>query len=254
MNTKENILSIYPNLGYWLMLFILAAFGGFYHSYFSVFLQPHPSFIHIHFIFMALWMGIIIAQPLLIRYRKLTLHRKVGRVSYLILPLVLLSSWLVMRYAYARDLAGLNESLATGMTDLTREEGLIGLASYSALGMVYFIWLATFYGLAIGFKKHASIHARYMIATALTFMGPTLDRMLFNILKIPSIPPGIPVEYISFALIDLILLFLLINDIRKNRNPVPLSISLGLYVSLQLFYATLTKTPTWEKLISIFLG
>lgn len=254
MNTKENILSIYPNLGYWLMLFILAAFGGFYHSYFSVFLQPHPSFIHIHFIFMALWMGIIIAQPLLIRYGKLTLHRKVGRVSYLILPLVLLSSLLVMRFAYARDLTGLNESLATGMTDLTREEGLIGLASYSALGIVYFIWLAIFYVLAIGYKKHPSIHARFMIAAALTFMGPTLDRILFNILKIPSIPPGIPVEYISFALIDMILMFLLIQDVRKNKNPFPLSIALGIYILVQIFYATQTKTPTWEMLVSIFLG
>ncbi len=254
MNSKENILSIYPNSGYWLMLFILAVFGGFYHSYFSVFLQPHPSFIHFHFIFMAVWMGIVIAQPLLIRFKKLALHRKVGKVSYIILPLVLLSSWQVMRFAYARDLAVLNESLASGATDLTREEGLIGLASYSALAMVYFIWLATFYGLAIGFKKHTSIHARYMIAAALTFMGPTMDRMFFNVLNTPSILPGIPVEYISFALIDLILLFLLINDIRKNRNTVPLTIALGLYVLVQLFYATLTKTSAWEMLISIFLG
>lgn len=254
MQTKENILSFYPNLGYWMMLFILAAFGGFYHSYFSVFLQPHPSLIHVHFIFMALWIGIIITQPLLIRYRKLTLHRKVGRVSYLILPLVLFSSWLVMRYAYARDLAGLNESLATGMTDLTKKEGLIGLASYSSLGVVYFIWLATFYGLAIRFKKHASIHARYMIATALTFMGPTVDRILISIFNIPALLPGFPVEYVSFALIDLILIFLLVQDIRKNRNPVPLSIALGLYVLVQIFYATLTKTPAWEMLISIFLG
>lgn len=254
MNGKENILSIYPNFGYWMMLFILAAFGGFYHSYFSVFLEPHPSFIHFHFIFMAVWMGIVIAQPLLIRYQKLAHHRKIGRVSYLILPLVLLSSWQVMRFAYARDLAVLNESLASGATDLTREEGLIGLASYSALPMVYFIWLAIFYGLAIGFKKNPSIHARFMIAAALTFMGPTVDRMLFNILNISSIPPGIPVEYISFALIDIILLFLLINDIRKTRNTIPLYLALGLYVLVQIFYSTLTKTSAWEKLISFSLG
>ena len=254
MNSKENILSIYPNLGYWMMLFILAAFGGFYHSYFSVFFEPHPSFIHFHFIFMALWLGIVIAQPLLIRFKKLALHRKVGRVSYLILPLVLLSSWQVMRYAYARDLAGLNESLASGMTDLTREEGLIGLASYSSLGVVYFAWLATFYSLAVGFKGHASVHARFMIAAALTFMGPTMDRILINILNVPALLAGFPVEYVSFALIDLILIFLLVQDIRKNRNPVPLYLALGLYVLVQLFYATLPKTPAWEKLISIFLG
>ncbi len=254
MNSKENILSIYPNLGYWMMLFVLTAFGGFYHSYLSVFFEPHPSFIHFHFIFMAIWLGIVIAQPLLIRSKKLALHRKFGRVSYLILPLVLLSSWQVMRYAYARDLAGLNESLATGMTDLTREEGLIGLASYSSLGVVYFIWLATFYGLAVGFKGHASIHARFMIAAALTFMGPTMDRILISIFNIPALLPGFPVEYVSFALIDLILILLLVQDIRKNRNPVPLYLALGLYVLVQLLYATLTKTPAWEKLISIFLG
>ncbi|MDI1324060.1 MAG: hypothetical protein PSV36_15010 [Algoriphagus sp.] len=254
MNSKENILSIYPNLGYWLMLFILSVFGGFYHSYFSVFLEPHPSLIHFHFIFMSIWLGIVIAQPLLIRYKKLAVHRKVGRLSYIILPLVLLSSWQVMRYAYSRDLTVLNESLASGATDLTLEEGLIGLASYSALGMVYFVWLAIFYGLAIVFKKQTSIHARFMIAAAMTFMGPTVDRILFNFLNIASLPPGIPIEYISFAMIDIILLALLIKDIRKNRNTIPLYVSLGLYVLVQIFYATLTKTSAWEKFISIFLG
>lgn len=68
MKTKENILSIYPNLGYWLMLFILAAFGGFYHSRFSPFLEPHSSVIDFHFIFIFVWMGIVISKPLLIRY------------------------------------------------------------------------------------------------------------------------------------------------------------------------------------------
>jgi hypothetical protein len=69
---------IYNNLGYWFLIFVLLAFIGFYKSYFSVLLEPHPSVVHLNFAFMVIWMGLVIVQPLLIKYKKLSVHRTLG--------------------------------------------------------------------------------------------------------------------------------------------------------------------------------
>ncbi|MDO8966592.1 hypothetical protein [Algoriphagus sp.] len=249
MRTRENVFSLYPNLGYWLMGFIPLAIGGFYFSYFTQ-LQFSPRLIHVHFGFMALWMGIAISQPLLIRYKKLSIHRAVGRLSYLVVPIVILSTWLVMKQGYARQLADFESDFAQGIAPYAYAEGRIIIASYTAIGFVYLFWLVAFYALAVIFRKSPSIHARFMIAAALTFMGPTLDRILFFWFDLTTIGFGISGMVISFFLIDLILMILLVGDIRKNKNPWPFLIALGLYFPLQAFYLTLTETVGWEKFVN----
>jgi hypothetical protein len=253
MAASENAFKLYPNLGYWLMLFIPLTITGFYFTYLTQ-IQISPSIIHLHFVLMALWMGIMIVQPLLIRYKKLNLHRTIGKISYFIVPLVILSAWMVMQKGYADQLAGFESDLAQGVAPYTYEVGRIVIASYSGLAFVYVFWLAVFYGLAIGFRKQSSIHARFMIATALTFLGPTLDRTLFFWFDLATVGPGIPSEIVSFVLIDLILIALLIQDIRKNKNPWPFLVALGLYIPVQVFYFTQTKTSGWEQFVNFMLN
>ncbi|MBN3581346.1 hypothetical protein JYB64_03035 [Algoriphagus aestuarii] len=253
MQVKQPISSIYPSMGYWTLLFVLGVFGGFYVTYFSKLSESFPSITHIHFGFMSLWMVLAISQPLLIRHKKLALHRLLGKLSYLVLPVVIVTSFMMMRLSYQTQLATLTENIAFGNETKTLEEGLSLLASYQAIGFVYLVWLGTFYGLAILFKKSPAIHARFMIAAVLTFMGPTLDRMLFFLFDIAFILPGIPAEYASFFLINLILLFLLIVDIRKGRNTWPIAFALGFYILFQLFYTFLRNTEAFSKLMNFLM-
>ena len=253
MAESENAFKLYPNLGYWLMLFIPLTITGFYFTYFTQ-IQNSTSNIHFHFVLMVIWMGIVIVQPLLIRYKKISLHRTIGKISYFIVPLVILSAWMIMRKGYADQLAEFENDLAQGVATYTDEVGRIVIASSTGLAFVYVFWLAVFYGLAIGFQKQPSIHARFMIATALTFLGPTLDRTLFFWFDLATIGPAIPSEIISFILIDLILVIFLIQDIRKNKNPWPFLVALGLYIPVQIFYFTLTKTASWEQFVNFMLN
>ena len=253
MQVKQPISSIYPSMGYWTMLFVLGVFGGFYATYFSKLTDSFPSVTHIHFGFMSLWMVLAISQPFLIRNKKFALHRTLGKLSYLVLPVVIFTSFLMMRFSYQTQLASLTENIAIGNESMTMEEGLSLLASYQAIGFVYLIWLGTFYGLAILYKKSPAIHARFMIAAVLTFMGPTLDRILFFLFELPYILPGIPIEYASFLLIDLILFFLLIVDLRKGRNIWPISFALGFYILFQLFYTFIQKTEPYSNLANFLL-
>ncbi|HSF54513.1 MAG TPA: hypothetical protein VLA71_12210 [Algoriphagus sp.] len=252
MSISENPYKLYPNLGYWFMLFIPLTVAGFFFTYFTK-LQMNPSLTHLHFALMATWMGIVITQPLLIHYRKTHLHRKVGKLSYVVVPLVILSTYLVMRQGYANQLAAFESDFAEGVAPYTYEEGRMNIASFTALPFVYLLWLTLFYGLAIGFRKLASFHARFMIAAVLTFMGPTVDRILFFGFDIATIGNGIPTETVSFVLIDLILGFLLIQDLRKGKNPWPFGLALGLYILVQIFYFTFTKTTSWQQFVNFML-
>ncbi len=85
--------NFYYNLGYWFLLLIVLVFAGFYTSYFAVFFKPTASIIHIHFTLMVLWIAMLITQPFLIKFRKRALHKKLGKISYVLVPLVLLSDF-----------------------------------------------------------------------------------------------------------------------------------------------------------------
>ena len=253
MRVKEPISAIYPNMGYWLMLFIAGVFGGFYFTYFSILTSPFPGIVHLHFSLMSVWVCMAITQPLLIKYRKLSLHRKVGKLSYFLIPLVLLTSFLMMRHSYQGQLALLTENISSGQESMSIDEGLILLGSYQAIGFVYLIWLGSFYTLAIYFKKTPAIHARFMVAAVLTFMGPTLDRILYFWFDVKYVFPVYGPEYVSFLLIDLILLFLLIFDFKKGRNLYPIIFSLSLYILFQILYVVVPQSVTFSKLVNFLL-
>jgi hypothetical protein len=253
MQVKQPLSSIYPNMGYWMLLFVLGVFGGFYFTYFSKISNSIPSIVHVHFAFMSIWIGMAIIQPLLIKYNKISLHRKIGKVSYLILPFVILTSFLMMRHSYQNQLASLTENIALGNETMSINEGLILLGSFQAIGFVYLIWLSTFFSLAIINRKTPSIHARYMVAAVLTFIGPTLDRFLFFWLDFAYIFPGVGIEYASFLLIDILLLFLIIVDLKKKRNIYPLVISLSIYIIFQALYTLIQKTEPYSKLVNFLL-
>lgn len=253
MRSRENVFTLYPNLEYWLLLFIPLTVGGFYFTYFTQ-LQSSPKLIHFHFALMATWMGLAIVQPYLIHHKKIRLHRKLGKLSYLLVPLLILTTWFVMKQSYTNQLVAFESDLAQGIAPYTAEEGRIVIASYSAIAFVYLFWLTVFYGLAVFFRRQTSLHARFMIAAALTFLGPTLDRILFFWFDLTTVGFGISVMAVSFFIIDLILMMLLIRDIRKNKSPIPFLLTLGIYIPVQLFYLTLIETAGWEKIVSFLLG
>ena len=90
--------NVYYNLGYWFLLLIVLVFMGFYTSYFSVFFQPKAPIIHIHFTLMVLWIAMLITQPFLIKYKRVAIHRMLGKISYVLVPLVSASAFLMIRF------------------------------------------------------------------------------------------------------------------------------------------------------------
>lgn len=210
----------YENLGYWFLLFIVLVFAGFYHTYFADLLDIKAPVVHIHFLLMSTWIMMLITQPFPIKKKKMAAHRLLGKASYVLVPLDLLSVWLMARSEYHRETTRLTEAATAGLTNLSEFEisKAVSASPVSILGSVVFV---TLYLLAIRYRKHTAKHARYILATALVLLGPTVDRIIFINLGVNRIA-GIQPYFVFMVMIDLILASLLYLDYKNKRETATL--------------------------------
>jgi len=112
-------------------IFILALITwGFYKTYIIFF----PSFTgfnnvqHFHGAMMMTWMVFLIVQPLLIRSGKVTIHRAIGKLSYVIAPLLIVSIFLASRMVYQRSEPVLPHEEKIAGTNLNRQRATVKTA------------------------------------------------------------------------------------------------------------------------------
>ena len=72
----------------------MIALVAFWPTYLSK-VTSSSGYTHLHALTAAIWMMMLVAQPLAIRTRRLGLHRTVGRMSYAAAPLVVVSMLLL---------------------------------------------------------------------------------------------------------------------------------------------------------------
>lgn len=194
----------YRNTAIFMILIILGVQWGFYQHYSSQF----PNFvnktitIHVHGIFLMLWMVLLVVQPLLISTGKARLHRAIGKVSYVLGPLIIITMFLVGRGSYQRN------------SGLMPENQMLGVMVLDIRGYISF---AIFWALAMLYRKDSGAHMRYMIATGILAIGPGVGRGLIN---------SFGVEFgnaLTIAdVLDLVIVgFLLGYDIYKKKNYRP---------------------------------
>lgn len=131
----------YRNIGFIFLLFIPLTFLGFYKTYFV--LSPEfegtvDAYTHIHAFTASFWISLLIVQPLLIRSKNFSLHRKFGKISYVVFFVLILSFIPQMIKEYGKGLFPLNASFDISL-------------------------LMLFYFFATKHKKDVAIHMRYMI-------------------------------------------------------------------------------------------
>jgi len=202
----------YKYLGYFFLLLIPLTLAGFYKTYigqFPNFEEKIDSFIHLHAFIASIWILMLIAQPFLILNKKYLIHRTIGKLSYIIFPLLLLSFVpQIIKIVNYGDVKNLYFTLADGAL------------------------LITFYTLAIYNRKESAIHMRYMIALALVFLGPTVGRIGPILLKWPELFT----QNVQYGIIYLILLSLLFYDKIENKKYYPYVIAIGCFIVHQSVY------------------
>ncbi len=220
------------------VLFFLFAIWAFWPSYYSNPFQVTQTNVHVHGILMTCWCLMLIAQATLIRFKKYSLHKTVGKLSYGLVPLILVSGVNVAHFNM------------THVTDVPIEH------YYLIFGHLYisFVAFAILYGLAIWFRKDSATHARYMICTIFPAFTPVFSRLIFSNFKFifPFLPElkGIPlVQLIGFGLADILLLTLCILDWRKRKqwNGFPIAFLVMLCYHLSDF--TLYHFAAWRRFV-----
>ena len=158
----------YTRLVYFFGAIALITFLGFYKKYFSL-MPDFPGLKqihHFHALALTTWLTMLIVQPILITRQKMTAHRLIGKLSYLLVPFIFLSMILVYHNQYLR-------MVAEGKPE---PETLAFVFSPATDAIPFLI----FYLLAIRNKRDTPRHMRYMISTGLVIGGPGLGRIFIT--------------------------------------------------------------------------
>ncbi|MCH6235726.1 hypothetical protein [Cognataquiflexum rubidum] len=250
---KSNVINriFFPNTVWFLFLLIPFIAIGFWPGYWSKLFEDIglTSIMHIHNALMMAWVAMSLAQPLLILKKKVQWHRLLGKTSYVLMPLVLISLYFLMQERYLRRLARMIERVASGEIQMTSEQIYSAAAASLDLGLVYSLLLAGLYALAIIYRKRILYHATFMFGAILTALGPSVDRIIFQIYS----PEGLVMNYIaSYATLTFtILLFgaLAWYQKRKGYSSGPALITMCAYIGGVLLIEFGSKTWAWQVVV-----
>ena len=190
-------------------------------------------YLHLHSVTAILWFALLVAQPLLIKNRKLNLHRLLGKLSLPIAAMLVISVML----------------LAHGRIAITPEELFVRRSHGVYLQLSLAFVFAVTYGFAIWYRKTRDIHARLMVATVFTFIDPVFDRFILMFMPFITIRG----EWLTFGFINLMLITLAIMDRNhpKARWVFPGLLLLYLIIEIPIFFQ-LTHMAWWQSFVVWF--
>jgi len=219
----------YKKIGYVFFIILIIVVLGFYKTYFGLFpdFEDVTAIVHFHAITLCIWSLLIIVQPILIHYKKISVHRLLGRLSYGLVPLILFSTLALARSKFFEK-----------QGNITLEDNLASLF----LPISHMLLFAVFYILAIANKSKSAIHMRYMIATSFVALAPAITRINFNWTGMQFNPLTF-----SYIVIDLLLVALIAYDIsnKKTYKAYFIALTLFLIVHFSTFY--FARTALWQS-------
>lgn len=210
----------------WLLVLLATAILGFWKPYFGR-IGMAQAMTHLHAAAMLCWIGLLIAQPLLLRAGARDWHRAAGRASYVVVPLVAASALVLAQ-----------QRIATVPPQALALQRTILYLGISGTTMLLLVW-----GLGIRHRRDAVLHARYMAGTALVLVDPIVARLM--VFWVPSVPPPMYV-WISYALAYTILALLVWRD-RNPRGRRALVLLAALFVALHASILVVPGTTAWQR-------
>lgn len=213
----------FPWAGYAFAVFFMAALVAFWPGYLSK-LPGGGFYRHLHAVVMTLWFALLIAQPLLIRAGKRPLHRLLGKTSFVLAPLAIVSMILGV---HARMME---------LKDPVQ-------AYYAVLPLAIATLFAVAVTLALVYRKKSALHARYMICTGLALIDPVGARLLGY--YFPPLPEW-AYQGTTFMLTDLLLLWLIWRERHAPRGRTAFPVMLAVAIPLQVCVFALPYAPAWQ--------
>lgn len=214
---------MFKNSAFYFIALLVLAVIAFWQSYFSKFLDS-TTYTHLHAFSMLLWISMLITQAFLIRQQKFQLHITIGKYSYALVPVIVISLIL---------LAHSQIDILDGEISPNRLYIL-----FLQLSLLFIFILA--YSLAIFYRKTPVLHARFMITTALTIIDPIVARLPVDL-------PSIPYSYqlYTFGLTDLIIIALIFAERKQKNGRLVFPAMLCVFVLFQYLNLNHTDNIVW---------
>jgi|GEM_PF-2368484 len=194
----------------------------------------------VHAALMALWVLMLIAQAWFIHTARFTIHRWVGKSSFIIVPLIILST---MAMIHERLNANAEIAALTARFQIYNLMETTGFALAWAFGLAY--------------RRRPSFHVRFMVSTALAFGSAIVFRIILNWF---AWVPGLGRENIETvaiannAVLLLMLLALVANDWRFGIKRSPFWLVTITTALIHIGFFTFTKSDWWMSLVQWFAG
>lgn len=179
------------------MMLIPLTILAFWPSYFSIIFSDivTPSFYaHFHGIMMMIWISLLIVQPILIRKKRLNIHRILGKISYIVGPVVFISM-LMMTHQTRRVIIDPTAIIFTNLN----------------------LWLIC-YIIAIAYRHKTYIHARAMIGTAVSMLDPIFMRLMFFIIVPFTHLSQLIAFYIGMGMVLGVLIAIIILERKQKKG------------------------------------
>jgi len=218
---------LYLSAGWWAAALLLVAILAFWPVYIVKLPFEAELFVNLHTAGVVLWMLLLIAQPWLIGRGKRPLHKRIGRVSYVLVPYIAITSLLLTH----------NRTAALSPADFQQ----FGHSIYLPLAAILTFSIA--WALAIVHRREPFLHGRFMVGTIFSLFDPIAARLLaFH----SSLPPDENLyPLIGFGSADLVLLLLLWLDRNEPRGRRAWLTLLPLYLAAHVGWFTIARTDAW---------
>ena len=176
----------------------------------------------------------LVWQPILIKRKKFELHRKIGRLTYFLAPVMFITILEMVVVNFPRNLANNGEQAYAAATG-------------AILGAVFFV---IYYLISMFNKRNMRWHVAFILAASITILDAGLGRLASNL---TSQGMGILIEILTPYLIAFSIL--LYEKLKLNRailkSPYFLfSLLWTLHVAL---FVSLSANAVWQNLLKKIL-
>lgn len=224
----------YTHAWLYFLLAMAIIIAGFFPSFFN---QLHQTDLlhHIHGMSATAWLLLLVIQPFLYSRNQISLHRKLGKLSFVLVPLLLFGGVKMVQLMISRQ------------SEYPPLEAF-RLSFIDVLSMIAFV---AFYVMAIYHRSSTGLHARYMASTVILLIPPGLTRLLLRMPGVDSFTKGLN---INFILIEIALLLLLLDD-RKRDGAFsrPYLIVTAVIVFLHATLPFARNWPWWQSFMNAII-
>jgi hypothetical protein len=194
-------------IGYGSIVLLLISILGFSQTYLIKFptFEGFTTAHHFHGLMALLWILLLIVQPFLIRAKKYQIHRQVGKLGYIIMPLLVISLFFVSKATYLKNIKIMSETEALAILP----NGTVEIFDFSILfilGMLY--------------RKNSFYHLRFLASTGLMMLGPGMGRFLIISFGLPF---PVVLLFIILSTTGVALVWMIL-DIRNKKSAFPMGI------------------------------